>query len=203
MSLTSRNLVAAAGMATLLTLAGCSGTTSTGGATSTATTGGASASGEAAPGGTTTPAPSTTTIGGDTVDAPTPGQTTTPGAPTSKAAPQTTQTPQPDSPELPAAVTASAESVASYVRTALTARDPAKVKAAMTEKGAANVDRIIDSIPVRAPLQAPKCSSAGNSIVMHCTMMVDGFPFAVELGVAKNPKTGAWQGTSLSYDSTN
>lgn len=92
--------------------------------------------------------------------------------------------------------------LANYVRTAVSSGDAKKVKAVLTEKAAHNVDAVLAGIPAGTTLQTPSCASAGNSVVVHCTMFVQGAPIALELGTAKNPKTGAWEGTSISYDST-
>lgn len=204
MSQLRRPTLTATALAAFLTLAGCAGTTSTGGATSALAAGTTTTAA-----GTTTAASTATTATGATTSAANPPETATspptrmPTTQTTDATPRTTQATTAEAGGAMATIGASPESLANYVRTAVQARDRATVKAAMTSAAAGQVDLVLDSIPPGAQFEPPKCASAGNSMTMHCTMFVKGAPFVVELSTAKNPSTGNWTGTALSYDSTN
>lgn len=184
-------MLTATALAAVLVLAGCSGTTSTGSATNT----GSPTSGTA----TSAESPATNT-GSPT----SPGVDTSPSAPATGtgSAPATATATSGESDSAPAAISASPEVFANYMRTAVSSGDREKVRAVMTEKGAENLDTVFAAIPAGVNLEPPTCDQAGNSMVVHCVMMVKGAPFAVEFGAAQHPRTKEWQATYLTYGST-
>ncbi len=136
--------------------------------------------------------------GGDATGTGTPTANTAP-APSGPSGPSTTGATETPTVE---PIATSPEVLATYVGTAISSGDRAGVKAVFTDEAAASVDEVIDAIPAGSALEPPKCDSAGNSSAVHCTMMVTGARFAVEMSAAQDPASGGWRGTSLSYGST-